>query len=246
MSGHSKWSSIKHKKAAVDAKRGKLFTKLIREITVSARIGGGAPETNPRLRAALMAAKSANMPHDNVRRAIQKGTGELPGIQYDEVVFEGYGPEGVAIYVEAMTDNKNRTLPEMRFLFTKFGGGLGANNCVAWMFDKKGVIVVEKKTISEEELFGLAADAGAEDIRDDGENFEILTPPDKYLQVVEALGKKEIPLIANELAMIPKTTISLSGSHAKKVIGMMDALENHDDVQHVWANCHIDSSEIRE
>ena len=134
----------------------------------------------------------------------------------------------------------------MRFLFNKFGGGLGANNCVAWMFEKKGIIVVEKKVISEEELFGLAADAGAEDIRDDGENFEILTPPDKYLQVVEALGKKEIPLIANELAMIPKTTISLSGSHAKKVIGMMDALENHDDVQHVWANCHIDSSEIRE
>jgi YebC/PmpR family DNA-binding regulatory protein len=186
------------------------------------------------------------MPQDNIKRAIQKGTGELPGTSYEEVVFEGYGPEGVAVYVEAMTDNKNRTLPEIRHLFTKYGGSLGEANCVGWMFDKKGSIVIEKAATSEEELFETAIESGAEDIRDDGDHFEILTPPDLFNQVVEALKGKKLPMLSNEIAMVPQSTIKLQGAAARKLLGMMEALEDHDDVQHVWANFHLDPSEFPE
>src|SRR5580765_5312395 len=183
MSGHSKWSKIKHTKGALDAKRGKVFTKIIKEITVAARIGGGDPTGNPRLRAAIEAARAANMPSDNIKRAVQKGTGELPGQQYEEIAYEGYGPGGVAIYVQVMTDNKNRTLPEIRHLFTKYGGNLGEQNSVAWMFEAKGYLVVDKGRLSEDEIMETVLEAGGEDLRDDGESFEIFTPPEAYQQV---------------------------------------------------------------
>ena len=246
MSGHSKWASIKHRKADKDAKRGKIFTKLIKEITVAARLGGGDPEANARLRTVLLASKAANMPADNIKRAIKKGTGELPGVQYEEVVYEGYGPAGVAVYVEGMTDNKNRTLPELRHLFSKFGGHLGEANCVAWMFDKKGYLVVERKGKSDEEIFEQAIEAGADDIREDGENLEVLTPTDRLEAVHEALSKSGVQIAAAQIAMVPKTTVKLEGSSVKKILGMMEALEDHDDVQHVWSNFDIDPAEIRD
>ncbi len=246
MSGHSKWASIKHRKADKDAKRGKIFTKLIKEITVAARLGGGDPEANARLRTVLLASKAANMPADNIKRAIKKGTGELPGVQYEEVVYEGYGPAGVAVYVEGMTDNKNRTLPELRHLFSKFGGHLGEANCVAWMFDKKGYLVVERKGIPDEEIFEQAIEAGADDIREDGENLEVLTPTDRLEAVHEALSKGGVQIAAAQIAMVPKTTVKLEGSSVKKILGMMEALEDHDDVQHVWSNFDIDPAEIRD
>ncbi len=246
MSGHSKWASIKHRKADKDAKRGKIFTKLIKENTVAARLGGGDPEANARLRTVLLASKAANMPADNIKRAIKKGTGELPGVQYEEVVYEGYGPAGVAVYVEGMTDNKNRTLPELRHLFSKYGGHLGEANCVAWMFDKKGYLVVERKGISDEEVFEQAIEAGADDIREDGENLEVLTPTDRLEAVHEALSKSGVQIAAAQIAMVPKTTVKLEGSSVKKILGMMEALEDHDDVQHVWSNFDIDPAEIRD
>ena len=246
MSGHSKWASIKHRKADKDAKRGKIFTKLIKEITVAARLGGGDPEANARLRTVLLASKAANMPADNIKRAIKKGTGELPGVQYEEVVYEGYGPAGVAVYVEGMTDNKNRTLPELRHLFSKYGGHLGEANCVAWMFDKKGYLVVERKGISDEEVFEQAIEAGADDIREDGENLEVLTPTDRLEAVQEALSKSGVQIAAAQIAMVPKTSVKLEGSSVKKILGMMEALEDHDDVQHVWSNFDIDPAEIRD
>ena len=246
MSGHSKWASIKHRKADKDAKRGKIFTKLIKEITVAARLGGGDPEANARLRTVLLASKAANMPADNIKRAIKKGTGELPGVQYEEVVYEGYGPAGVAVYVEGMTDNKNRTLPELRHLFSKYGGHLGEANCVAWMFDKKGYLVVERKGKSDEEIFEQAIEAGADDIREDGENLEVLTPTDRLEAVHEALSKSGVQIAAAQIAMVPKTTVKLDGSSVKKILGMMEALEDHDDVQHVWSNFDIDPAEIRD
>jgi len=246
MSGHSRWSTIKHKKAAADAKRGSMFTKLIREITVAARTGGGDPDGNPRLRTAILAAREVNMPSDNIKRAIQKGTGELPGTSYDEVAYEGYGPGGVAVLVQAVTDNRNRTLPEIRRLFTKHGGNLGESNCVAWIFEKKGYLVVPRQGVDEEKLFELAIEAGAEDLKEDGENFEIFSAPENHEKVHEALKQRNTPILASEVAMVPKTTVRLEGKQARQMLSMMEALEEHDDVQHVWANFDIDDSELAE
>src|SRR6059036_74302 len=202
MSGHSKWHTIKHKKGAADAKRGRVFTKLIKEITVAARVGGGDPEGNPRLRTVVLAAKAANMPKDNIEKAIKKGTGELPGVSYEEVSYEGYGPGGVAVYVGALTDNRNRTLPEIRHLFSKYGGNLGESNCVSWMFEKKGYLVVPKGGSSEEQLLEVVLEAGGDDVRDDGENWEILTPTDRLEAVKEALAGRGIQAITAEISMV--------------------------------------------
>ncbi len=244
MSGHSKWSKIKHVKGAQDAKRGKIFTKIIKEITIAARIGGGDPDGNPRLRTAIEAAKAANMPGDNIKRAIQKGTGELPGQQYEEVSYEGYGPGGVAIYVEVMTDNKNRTLPEIRHLFTKYGGNLGEHNSVAWMFEKRGYLVVDKGHVTEEALLETVLDAGGDDLRDDGESFEIFTSPEAFQTVRESLQKKGISIAAGEVAMIPKNRVHLEGKKAQNLLSMIEALEDHDDVQHAYANFDIADEEL--
>jgi YebC/PmpR family DNA-binding regulatory protein len=246
MSGHSRWSTIKHKKGAADAKRGKMFTKLIREITVAVRNGGGDPDGNPRLRTAVLAARAINMPSDNIKRAIQKGTGELPGTSYEEVQYEGYGPAGVAVLVQVLTDNRNRTLPEIRQLFTKHGGNLGEANCVSWMFEKKGYIVVRGSGVDEEKLFELAIEAGAEDLKEDGGSFEIFSLPQHHDKVHEALTQRQIPIDVAELAMVPKTSVKVEGKAARQVLSMMEALEEHDDVQHVWANFDIEDSEILE
>lgn len=244
MSGHSKWSKVKHVKAVVDAKRGKMFTKIIKEITVAARAGGGDPDGNPRLRSAILAAKQANMPADNTKRAIQKGTGELPGVAYDEITYEGYGPGGIALLVEVVTDNKNRTVSEIRHVFSKHGGNMGEAGCVAWMFHKKGSIVVDKAAATEEKLMEIALDAGADDIQDDGSNFEILTPPDAFEKVTTALAAGNIPVAHAEVAMVPQTYIKVTGKEAQQILKMVDALEDEDDVQHVWANFDIEESEL--
>ena len=246
MSGHSKWHTIKHKKAATDAKRGRVFTKVIKEITVAARTGGGDPEGNPRLRTVLEAARAANMPKDNIEKAIKKGTGELPGVSYEEVSYEGYGPGGVAVYVQALTDNRNRTLPEIRHLFTKYGGNLGESNCVGWMFEKKGYIVLAKDKASEETLLEVVLEAGGDDVRDDGDNWEILTPPERVQAVKEVLTGRGIPVTSSEVSMVPKNTVRLEGKKAQQLLSMMEALEEHEDIQNVWANFDIDESEITE
>ena len=248
MSGHSKWSTIKHKKGALDAKRGRMFTRHIREITIAARSGGGDPAGNPRLRTAIAAAKESNMPADNITRAVKKGTGELEGVTLEEVTYEGYGPSGVAVIVETVTDNKNRTLPEIRHMFSKHGGNLGASNSVAWMFEKKGYIVVESssmpKAMSEDQLLEVALEAGADDLKQDGSNFEIYTPTEAFETVKEALKSKGISISASEIAMTPKNTVRAEGPAARKVLNLIETLEEHDDVQHVWANFDIDESEI--
>jgi YebC/PmpR family DNA-binding regulatory protein len=244
MSGHSKWSTIKHKKGALDAKRGSMFTRLIREITVAARAGGGDQTGNPRLRTAIAAAKEANMPADNITRAVKKGTGELEGVQVEEVAYEGYGPGGVAVIVETVTDNKNRTLPEIRHIFTKYGGNMAAANAVAWMFEKKGYIIVEGSSMPEEQLLELVLEAGAEDLRQDGDSFEIFTAPENLEPVKEALKARGVTITASEVAMTPKNTVRAEGHAARKVLNLVEALEEHDDVQHVWANFDIDESEM--
>ncbi len=246
MSGHSKWHTIKHKKAATDAKRGRLFTKVIKEITVAARTGGGDPNANPRLRTVLAAAKAANMPKDNIDKAIKKGTGELPGVNYEEVSYEGYGPGGVAIFVSAVTDNKNRTLPEIRHMFSKYGGNLGESNCVSWMFEKKGYMVVPKAKAVEDLLMEIVIEAGGDDVRDDGDNWEILSPPERMEPVREALNAKGVQVTSAELSMIPKNTVKLEGKKAQQLLSMMEGLEEHDDVQNVWANFDIDAAEMDE
>lgn len=246
MSGHSKWHTIKHKKGAADAKRGRIFTKLIKEITVAARVGGGDPEGNPRLRTILLAAKAANMPKDNIEKAIKKGTGELPGVSYEEVSYEGYGPGGVALYVQTLTDNRNRTLPEIRHLFSKFGGSLGESNSVAWMFEKKGYIVVPKEKAAEDTLLEVVLEAGGDDVRDDGENWEVFTPQDRLMAVNEALTGKGIAATSAEVSMVPKNTVKVEGKKAQQLLSMMEAIEEHDDVQNVWANFDIDEAEISE
>jgi len=246
MSGHSKWHTIKHKKGAADAKRGRVFTKLIKEITVAARVGGGDPEGNPRLRTVVLAAKAANMPKDNIEKAIKKGTGELPGVSYEEVSYEGYGPGGVAVYVQTLTDNRNRTLPEIRHLFSKFGGNLGESNCVSWMFEKKGYIVIPKEKASEEALLEVVLDAGGDDVRDDGGNWEVLSPPERLHAVNEALSGKGISATSAEISMVPKNTVKIEGKKAQQLLSMMEALEEHEDVQNVWANFDIDEAEITE
>jgi len=244
MSGHSKWHSIKHKKAAQDAKRGKIFTKIIRELAVSARLGGGDPDANPRLRKAIADAKSVNMPSDNIKRAIMKGTGQLEGTSYEEVTYEGYGPGGVAIFVEALTDNKNRTVSELRHIFSKNGGNIGESGCVAWMFKRKGYVVVEQDKVPGEELLDIILEAGAEDLKEDGSNYEIITPPDKFESVVQALKERNIEIAASNLGQIPQNYVKLEGKQAQQLLRLMEELEDHDDVQNVWANFDIDEEEI--
>lgn len=245
MSGHSKWHTIKHKKGALDAKRGKIFTKLIKEITVAARTGGsGDPDSNARLRKAISDAKAQNMPNDTIDRAVKRGTGELEGVNYDEITYEGYGPNGVAVMVETMTDNRNRTVAELRHIFSKNGGNLGESGSVAWMFDKKGYIVVDKAAKSEEELFEIAIEAGADDMQDDGDIFEIFTAPDNFEAVNEAVKKAGIEAQAAEISMIPQNYIELTGQDAKQMLKLYDALEDNDDVQKVYANFDIDESEM--
>jgi len=239
MSGHSKWSSIKHKKAATDAKRGKIFTKLIKEITVAARMGGGDLEANPRLRTAIAAAKNENMPKDNIERAVKKGTGELEGVSYEEINYEGYGPGGAAVLIESLTDNKNRAVAEIRYIFGKIGGSLGENGCVAWMFDKKGYIIVERSAVDEETLMETALDAGAEDIREDDTNFEIITEPTDFEAVKEAIDKASIPCIDAEVTMLPQSTTDLAGKEAEQMVRLMEALDDCDDVQKVYTNADI-------
>lgn len=239
MSGHSKWSSIKHKKAATDAKRGKIFTKLIKEITVAARMGGGDAASNPRLRVAIAAAKSENMPKDNIDRAIKKGTGELEGVNYDESIYEGYGPGGAAVMVESLTDNKNRTVADIRNIFSKNGGSLGENGCVAWMFEKKGYIAIENKNVDEEVLMEAALDAGAEDIREDNSNYEVITAPEDFEAVKAAMDKESIPYIVAEVTMLPQSTTNLVGKKAEQMVRLMELLEDNDDVQKVYTNADI-------
>ncbi len=244
MSGHSKWATIKHKKGAADARRGKVFTKLIKEITVAARIGGGDPDSNPRLRTAIAAAKAENMPADNVKRAIQKGTGELPGAMYEEVVYEGYGPGGVAMMLEVATDNKNRTLSEIRHIFSKHGGNLGENGCVSWMFSKKGYVVVEKGKTDEGTLLDLITEAGADDMGEDGSNWEIFAAPNRFHQVVDRLKAANITPTVAEVSMVPQSHVKLSGKEAAQMLRLMEELEDHDDIQHVYANFDIEESEL--
>lgn len=243
MSGHSKWSTIKRKKGKADAERGRIFTRLIKEITIAAREGGGDPEGNPRLRTAVAAAKAANMPADNIKRGIMKGTGELPGVVYESVTYEGYGPGGVAVMVEAMTDNKNRTVAEVRHLLSKYGGNLGANGCVAWMFEKKGIITVDKDAIAEDALFEIATEAGAEDIAADSGVFEISTQPGEIDNVREALEKRSIPMVSAEVTMVPSNTARLeSEGEASSMLKLYEALEDNDDVQKIYANFDIDEA----
>lgn len=244
MSGHSKWHTIKHKKGALDAKRGKLFTKLIKEITVAARTGGGDVDANARLRKAVSDAKGGNMPNDTIERAIKRGTGELEGVSYEEITYEGYGPGGVALMVESVTDNRNRTVAEIRHMFSKNGGNLGEAGSVGWMFDKKGYIVVDKNTKSEDELFEIVTDAGAEDLRDDEDNFEIITSPDTFHSVLAAVKSAGIEPEVAEVEMIPQTYIKLEGPEARQMLKLMEVLEDHDDVQKVSANFDIDEAEM--
>ena len=246
MSGHSKWSTIKRKKGAIDSKRGKIFTKLIKEITLAARLGGGDIEGNARLRSAVLAAKEENMPKDNIDRAVKKGTGELAGgAAYEEVTYEGYGPAGVAVIVEVMTDNKNRTVAEIRHLFSKHGGNLGENGCVAWMFDKKGSIVLDKKVAIEDALMEAALEAGAEDVRDQGSEWEIVTAPAAFEAVKEAIDQKGWKYLEAQVGMIPQNTIRLEAGKAEQMLKLMERLEDNDDVQNVYANFDI-SDEVME
>jgi YebC/PmpR family DNA-binding regulatory protein len=244
MSGHSKWSSIKHKKAAKDAKRGKLFTKLIKEITVAARMGGGDLNANPRLRTAVTAARANSMPTDNIDRAIKKGTGELEGVHYDEVQYEGYGPNGVAVLVTALTDNRNRTVAEFRRLFAKHGGNLGESGCVAWMFRKRGVIQVDKAKADEERLIELALEAGADDVADAGDTFEVTTSPEQWEAVKQALERGGIPAASAEVGLVATNTVTVTGSAAAQVLQLLEELEDHDDVQAVASNFEIPQDEL--
>ena len=240
MSGHSKWSTIKHKKAAQDAKRGKIFTKLIKEITVAARLGGGDPAANPRLRAAIEAAKAQNMPKNNIERAIKKGTGELEGVSYEEVTYEGYGPGGVAVLVETITDNRQRTVAEVRHIFAKRGGSMGEPGSVAWIFEKKGLIVIEKSKVDEDTLMDAALEAGAEDIQDSGTEWEIETRPENLEKVKKALEDAGIEILSAEVSMVPSNTIDIQDEkQAEQLMKLMNALEDNDDVQHVYANFDI-------
>jgi YebC/PmpR family DNA-binding regulatory protein len=240
MSGHSKWSSIKHKKAARDAKRGKLFTKLIKEITIAARLGGGDLNANPRLRTAVTTAKQQSMPNDNIDRAIKKGTGELGGGQLEEIVYEGYGPAGVAVIADVYSDNRNRTVADLRFIFSRHGGNLGESGCVAWMFKKRGVITVEKDAADEDRLMELALEAGADDVVSEDDGYQVMSAPDKLNVVREAIEKAQIPIISAEIAKIPENTVSVAGHAAEQVLKLMEDLEDHDDVQSVAANFEMD------
>lgn len=245
MSGHNKWSTIKRKKGKADAERGRLFTRLIKEISVAAREGGGDPESNPRLRAAMNNARQNNMPADNIDRAIKKGTGELPGVQYEEVVYEGYGPGGVALYIEALTDNKNRTVAEIRHIMGKYGGNLGENGSVAWMFERKGRILVPSENgVTEDDILMAVLDAGAEDVRNDGDAFEIVCDISTFEAVKKALEDNEINYNESELAMIPTTMTQLTGKQAESMLKLLEKLEEHDDVQNLFSNFDMDEEEM--
>lgn len=240
MSGHSKWATTKHKKGALDAKRGKIFTKIIREITTAARMGGGQPDGNPRLRTAILKAKENNMPADNIKKAIQKGTGELPGVVYEETIYEGYGPGGVAVLMQIMSDNKNRTVSEIRHTLAKHGGNMGESGCVSWMFDKKGYLTLDKQKVDEEKLITLALDAGAEDIRsDDPAIFEVITAPADFEKVKKAILDAKLEPVFAEITYLPQTYVRLEGKEAEQMLRLMEALEDQDDVQNVYANFDI-------
>jgi YebC/PmpR family DNA-binding regulatory protein len=245
MSGHSKWATIKHKKAATDAKRGRVFTRLIREITIAARIGGGDPNSNPRLRTAIAAAKNENMPNDNIERAVLRGTGQLEGEQYEEVMFEGYGPGGVGMLIQVVTTNRNRAVGEMRHLMGKNGGNMAEAGAVGWMFHRKGEITIPKEAATEDKLLDLVLEAGAEDLKDDGSSWYIVTPPEALEAVKDALVKAGITPSTAELAMVPQNYIKLTGQQAQQMLRLVEALEEHDDVQHVYANFDIDENEIQ-
>jgi YebC/PmpR family DNA-binding regulatory protein len=244
MSGHSKWATIKHKKAATDAKRGRAFTKVIREITIAARVGGGDPDSNPRLRSAIAAAKNENMPGDNIERAIQRGTGQLEGEQYEEVNFEGYGPGGVGMIIQVVTTNRNRVVSEIRHMMSRHGGNLAETGAVGWMFSRKGQIIVPKEQAGEDKMLSIVLDAGAEDLRDDGSVWEVLTPPEAFEPVREALTKAGITPATAEVAWVPQNYVQLTGSAAAQMLRLVEALEEHDDVQHVFANFDIDEKEL--
>src|SRR5437868_47866 len=245
MSGQSKWDTIKHKTGALDAKRGKIFTRLIREITMAAKASGGDPDHNPRLRTAIAAAKAENMPADNIKRAVQRGTGELPGVSYEEFNLEGYGPGGVAVLVELSSDNRNRAVSEIRHVFTKNSGNLGEAGSVAWMFHKKGDIIVPKTAAKEDDLMNIVLESGGEDLRDDGENWEVVTAPPAYEAVLDAIKKVGVTPTISEISMIPQNYIKLEGTAANTMIRLLEALEEHDDVQHVYSNFDVDRSEER-
>ena len=244
MSGHSKWHTIKHKKGAADAKRGKVFTRIIKELTVAARAGGGDIDSNPRLRTIVAEAKSVNMPADNIKRAIQRGTGELPGVNYEEVVYEGYGPGGAAVIIETLTDNRNRTVGELRHMLTKHNGNLGESNSVAWMFSKKGYIVVDKAAANEEALLNAVLEAGGDDLRDDGEAWEILSEPSAFEAVRDAVKALGVEPATAQVAMLPQNYVKLEGKDATHMVKLMDALDDHDDVKQVWSNFDIEEKEI--
>jgi len=244
MSGHSKWASIKHKKGKADAQRGQVFTKLIKEITVAARMGGGDPEGNARLRSAVATAKAQNMPGDNITRAIKKGTGELEGIHYEEFTYEGYGPGGVAVMVEVLTDNKNRTTADVRRIFTRNAGNLGEGGCVSWMFDKKGLILFDKAKATEDQLMEVALDAGAEDVNDAENVWEVITTAADFEKVKKAFDDRKMAYESAQLSMIPQTTVKLEGKDAEHMLKLMEQLEDSDDVQHVYANFDISLKEM--
>ncbi len=244
MSGHSKWHTIKHKKGAADAKRGKIFTRIIKELTIAARNGGGDPDTNPRLRTIVLEAKANNMPRENIDRAIRRGTGEEPGVSYEEVTYEGYGPGGVALMIETLTDNKNRTVGEIRHLLSKHAGNLAAENSVAWMFSRKGQIVVEKGKVDEDKLLSVALDAGADDMNDDGSAWEVVCAPEQFEAVRDAVKGLGVSPATAEVAMVPQNYIKLVGKEAQQMLKLMEAIEDHDDVQHVWANFDVEEKEI--
>ena len=244
MSGHSKWATIKHKKAQTDARRGRLFTRVIKEITVAARNGGGDVDANPRLRTAVAAAKAASMPADNIKRAIQRGTGEIPGATFDEVTFEGYGPGGVAVLVDVATDNRNRTVSDIRHVFAKQGGNMGEAGSVAWMFKKRGYIVVPREGADEDKLMDIVLEAGGEDLRDDGSQWEVFTAPEGLETVQEALKKAGLEVSLSEISMIPSTYVKLEGKNAQAMLRLIEALEEHDDVQHVYSNFEAEEREF--
>jgi YebC/PmpR family DNA-binding regulatory protein len=244
MSGHSKWATIKHKKGAADAKRGKIFTRIIKELTVAARAAGGDPDTNPRLRTIIADAKAQNMPQDNIKRAIRRGTGEEPGVSYEEAQYEAYGPGGAAVIMDVLTDNKNRTVGELRHLLTKHSGNLAETNAVAWMFTKRGYIVIPKSKVDEETLMSAVIDAGGDDLRDDGDNWEVLSAPDTFQDVLEAVKKLGIEPDAAEVSMLPQNYLKLEGKQAQQMVRLMEALDEHDDIRHVWSNFDIEEKEI--
>lgn len=240
MSGHSKWASIKHKKGAADAKRGKLFSKIVKEIAVATRTSGGDPVTNPRLRVAISSAKTANMPNDNIQRAIKRGTGELPGITYEETSYEGYGPGGVAIMIDTMSDNKNRTTAEIRNILAKKGGNMSGTGSVAWQFQRKGLITIDKEKVAEDQLFTIVIEAGAEDLKAEGDMYEITTTPETFEEIKNILNEKNIPINLAEITSLPSSTVKITDeATARKILALMEALEEHDDVQHVYANFDI-------